>query len=51
MHAKRWSVARQLLALQTLLLLSVFALADTTTLVVDRNNNQSAARAKVLALA
>ncbi|MDX6257743.1 MAG: two-component system, CitB family, sensor kinase [Frankiales bacterium] len=51
MQAKRWSVARQLLALQTLLLLTVFAAAAATTLAVDRGNNQAAARDKVLVLA
>ena len=51
MRAKRWSVARQLLALQTLLLLTVLAAAAATTFEVGRQRDLDAARDKVLGLA
>src|SRR5438445_11257744 len=51
MRPKRWSLARQLLVLQTLLLVTVLAAATVTAFEVSRRRDLAAARDKVLGLA
>jgi len=51
MRVKHWSVARQLLLLQVLLLAGVLAAAAVSIFVVTRDREESAARDKVLSLA
>jgi sensor histidine kinase regulating citrate/malate metabolism len=51
MRTKRWSVARQLLVLQTLLLVMLTAAAGVTTFEVSRRHELNAARDKVRSLA
>src|SRR5690348_8339048 len=50
-RSKRWSLARQLLVLQTVLLTAVLLAAAVTVFVISRNRDENAARDKVLSVA